>query len=127
MITRGGGLRILYHGALNAAVAAIAFYVVYRGNDANLPAARTAAFATLAFAQLAVLLRLPQLPLHAAAARRSLEPVAAGRNRRVGTAADCRPDVAVPPAALQSRIVGFTWEWLAIAGTGTDAGDDRSS
>jgi Ca2+-transporting ATPase len=52
VITRSRGLRIIYHGALNAAVAAIAFYAVYRGNDANVPAARTAAFATLAFAQL---------------------------------------------------------------------------
>src|SRR3954451_725449 len=46
------GLRILYHGSLNAAVTAMAFYVVCRGNEANLPAARTAAFTTLAFAQL---------------------------------------------------------------------------
>jgi P-type Ca2+ transporter type 2C len=52
VITRSRGLRIIYHGALNAAVAAIAFSVVYRGKEGNLPAARTAAFATLAFAQL---------------------------------------------------------------------------
>jgi P-type Ca2+ transporter type 2C len=52
VITRGGGLRILCQGALNGAVAAIAFYVVYRGRRENLPAARTTAFCTLAFAQL---------------------------------------------------------------------------
>jgi Ca2+-transporting ATPase len=52
IITARRGLRILYHGALNAAATAVAFYVVYRGQEANVPAARTAAFATLAFAQL---------------------------------------------------------------------------
>jgi Ca2+-transporting ATPase len=52
LITARRGQRILYHGALNAAAAAVAFYVVYRGQEANVPAARTAAFATLAFAQL---------------------------------------------------------------------------
>jgi Ca2+-transporting ATPase len=52
VITGRRGLRILYHGSLNAAVAASAFYLVYRGRPENLPAARTAAFCTLAFAQL---------------------------------------------------------------------------
>jgi Ca2+-transporting ATPase len=52
VITPQRGVRILYHGALNAAVVAVAFYMMYRGEEANLPAARTAAFATLAFAQL---------------------------------------------------------------------------
>ncbi|MDB5732815.1 MAG: cation transport ATPase, partial [Variovorax sp.] len=51
VITRARGLRILYHGSLNAAVAAIAFYAVYKGHEENLPAARTAAFCTIAFAQ----------------------------------------------------------------------------
>ena len=41
-----------FHNALNAAAAAVAFYVIYRGEAANLPAARTAAFCTLAFSQL---------------------------------------------------------------------------
>src|SRR4051812_26996073 len=49
VITPRRGLRINYHGTLNAAVAAIAYYVVYRGHPANLPAARSAAFCTLAF------------------------------------------------------------------------------
>ena len=52
VITPSRGLRMLYHGALNAAAAAIAFLVVYQGRQENLPAARTAAFCTLAFAQL---------------------------------------------------------------------------
>jgi Ca2+-transporting ATPase len=46
------GALILYHGALIAAVAAIAFHVTYGGDAARLPAARTAAFATIAYAQL---------------------------------------------------------------------------
>ena len=52
IITPRRGLRMLYHGMLNAAVAAIAFYVVYQGRPENLPAARTMAFCTLTFAQL---------------------------------------------------------------------------
>jgi Ca2+-transporting ATPase len=52
VITLRGGLTILYHGALNAAVAALAFYAVYRGNEQNVPEARTAAFVTLSLSQL---------------------------------------------------------------------------
>ena len=52
VITPRRGLLILSHGALNAAAAGVAFYAVYRGHDANLPAARTTAFVTLALAQL---------------------------------------------------------------------------
>jgi Ca2+-transporting ATPase len=52
VITRKDAILILYHGMVIAAAAAIAFYVVYRGNEANTPLARTAAFATIAFAQL---------------------------------------------------------------------------
>jgi Ca2+-transporting ATPase len=36
VVTRRRGLRIVYYGALNAAVAAIAFYMMYRGDEANL-------------------------------------------------------------------------------------------
>lgn len=46
------GLLMLYHGTLNAAAAAGAFWLVHGGQSENLPAARTAAFCTLAFAQL---------------------------------------------------------------------------
>jgi Ca2+-transporting ATPase len=52
VITRSRGLRILYHGSLNAGAAAVAFYAVYRGREENIAAARTAAFCTIAYAQL---------------------------------------------------------------------------
>jgi Ca2+-transporting ATPase len=52
VITRTGGTLILYHGTLIAAVSAIAYYVVYAGDASRLPAARTAAFCTIAYAQL---------------------------------------------------------------------------
>jgi Ca2+-transporting ATPase len=43
---------MLWHGTLIAAAAAVAFIAIYRGKEANLSAARSAAFCTLAFAQL---------------------------------------------------------------------------
>ena len=46
------GLHILYQGALNATVAAVAFWWVYRNQAENLASARTAAFCTLALAQM---------------------------------------------------------------------------
>ena len=52
LITRARGLRILFYGALNAAAAGTAFLLVHGGRAENLPEARTAAFGTLAFAQL---------------------------------------------------------------------------
>jgi Ca2+-transporting ATPase len=52
IITLRRGVGMLYHGALNACAAAVAFYAIYYGREANVPAARTAAFATLAFGQL---------------------------------------------------------------------------
>ena len=52
VITKRRGVLILYHGLLNATAAAVAFYFVYRGNPDKLPQAQTAAFCTLAFAQL---------------------------------------------------------------------------
>jgi Ca2+-transporting ATPase len=48
-----------------------------------------------------VLLRLPQLPLHAAAARRVHQPLAPGRDRSVRPPPARRRDRAVPPAAVQ--------------------------
>jgi Ca2+-transporting ATPase len=51
-ITLTRGLTIIYHGMLNAIAAAIAFYLVYRGREENVTEARTAAFITLAIAQL---------------------------------------------------------------------------
>jgi Ca2+-transporting ATPase len=52
VITVRRGLRILLDGGLIAAVAAVGFALVYRGDEANLPHARTVAFCVLAFAQL---------------------------------------------------------------------------
>jgi Ca2+-transporting ATPase len=52
VINRHGGILIVYHGILIAAAAAIAFSLIYRDNEENLPRARTAAFCTVAFAQL---------------------------------------------------------------------------
>ncbi len=46
------GLLMLWHGTLIATAAGLAFVLIYRGNQANLPIARTAAFCTLAMAQL---------------------------------------------------------------------------
>ena len=52
VITRNRGLLIVYHGALIAAVAVVAYYVVYGGSGQYLPRARTVAFCTIAYAQL---------------------------------------------------------------------------
>jgi Ca2+-transporting ATPase len=52
VITRSQGLLILVHGLLMAAVAAIGFWIVYQGESANLPRARTVAFCVMAFTQL---------------------------------------------------------------------------
>lgn len=52
VINRVGGMLILYHGGLIAAAAAIAFYVIYSNDVDDLARARTAAFCTIAYAQL---------------------------------------------------------------------------
>jgi Ca2+-transporting ATPase len=52
VITLRRGLRMLYHGALCALAGGAAFLVIHQGRHENLAAARTAAFCTLAFAQL---------------------------------------------------------------------------
>jgi Ca2+-transporting ATPase len=52
VVTRAGGLQILAHGLLIASAGSIAFWLVDRGPGDRLPAARTACFATLAYAQL---------------------------------------------------------------------------
>jgi Ca2+-transporting ATPase len=52
VLTSWRGVLIVAHGALNAAAAAVVFYLVYGGYEDNLPAARTATFCTLAFSQL---------------------------------------------------------------------------
>ena len=114
VIDRRRGLRVLYHGSLNAAVTAVAFYAVYRGNEANLPAARTAAFATLAFAQLlfsfgcrSFRYTLPQLGVlsnpwlvAAIAVSAVLQGAAVG----------------LPPMRRLFKVetTGFVWEWVMI-------------
>ncbi len=52
VISPGRGILMLVHGGLVAAVTAVAFAVVWDGNDENLGRARTAAFCTIAYAQL---------------------------------------------------------------------------
>jgi Ca2+-transporting ATPase len=52
VITRRRGAMILIHGALNATATGIAFWMVYRGDEHNVPAAQTIAFVTLALSQL---------------------------------------------------------------------------
>jgi Ca2+-transporting ATPase len=70
VITWQGGLLILYHGALIAAVAMLGFAWVYENNPENLPVARATAFGITALSQLAFALvcrshrfTLPQLGL----------------------------------------------------------------
>jgi Ca2+-transporting ATPase len=52
VITWQRGLLMLYHGLLIASVAAVAFALVYQGDESNLANARTVTFCTIAFAQL---------------------------------------------------------------------------
>ena len=52
VITRERGLLILFHGTLGAAVAALGFWLIYQGDDANLSRARSIAFCVTAFSQL---------------------------------------------------------------------------
>lgn len=52
MITRNRGILILLYGSLIAAAATAGFWLVYRGQEANLANARTAAFCLTAFSQL---------------------------------------------------------------------------
>ena len=115
VITPRRGLRILYHGALNAAVVAIAFYMMYRGDEANLPAARTAAFATLAFAQLTFSFAcrserytLPQLGFLSNPWLLGAIGVSALLQLLVLTVPILEPLFKVAPVA-------FAWEWLVIA------------
>ena len=116
VITARGGLRILYYGALNAAVAGIAFYAVYRGRAGNLPAARTAAFCTLTFSQLffsfgcrSFRFTLPQLG--AFSNRWLLGAIGASGLLQLAV-------VSVPSLKplFNVQVSGFTWQWLMIAG-----------
>jgi Ca2+-transporting ATPase len=52
VITTERGLLILFHGILVAAVAAIGFWFIYRGEETHLTRARTVAFCVTAYSQL---------------------------------------------------------------------------
>ena len=52
VITRERGLLILFHGTLIAAVAALGFWLIYQGDEAQLGRARTVAFCVTTYAQL---------------------------------------------------------------------------
>jgi Ca2+-transporting ATPase len=115
VITRERGLLILYHGALNAAVAAIAFYVVYRGWHENLPAARTAAFCTLAFAQL-------MFSFGCRSARYTLPQLGMFSNRwllgAIGVSALLQLAAVTLPffkPLFKVDTTDFTWQWPMIA------------
>lgn len=52
VLSRRRGLLILFHGSLVAAVSALGFWLIFRGDIANLVRARTVTFAIAAFSQL---------------------------------------------------------------------------
>lgn len=52
VITIERGLLILFHGTLIASVAALGFWLVYRGNESQVPHARAVAFCITSFSQL---------------------------------------------------------------------------
>jgi Ca2+-transporting ATPase len=114
VITSRRGLLMLYHGALNAAATAVAFYAVYRGGDENLPAARTVAFCTLAFAQIffsfgcrSERYTLPRLGFLSNPWLVSAIGVSAVMQLAVVTVPFLQPLFKVAPVA-------FAWEWLMI-------------
>ncbi|MGB7160127.1 MAG: cation-translocating P-type ATPase [Tepidisphaeraceae bacterium] len=114
VITPRRGLLILFHGSLNAIVAAVAFYTVYRGREANLPAARTAAFCTIALAQLMFSFgcrseryTLPQLGLFSNPWLLGAIVLSALLQLAVVTVPILQPLFKVVPIA-------FAWEWLLI-------------
>jgi len=52
VLTRGRGLLIAYHGLLMASVTLLGFWLIYKGDSANVDRARTVTFAISAFSQL---------------------------------------------------------------------------
>jgi Ca2+-transporting ATPase len=114
-ITPARGLTIIYHGALNAIAGAVVFYALYRGREANVPEARTAAFVTMAMSQLAFSFAcrsfrytLPQLGFFTN--RWLLGAIAASAvlQMLVVTVPFVRP-------FFQVVAVSFAWEWGMIA------------
>src|SRR5690606_37050650 len=94
----------------------IAFYAIYRADEANLPAAHTAAFATIAFSQLMFAFAcrshrytLPQLGFFSNRWMLGAIMVSALLQLAVLTVPLLHPLFKVVP-------VPFGWEWLMIAG-----------
>jgi Ca2+-transporting ATPase len=115
VISRRRGLMILYHGTLNALAGAVAFFVIYRGNEQNLPAARTATFCTMAFCQLMFSFgcrseRYVLAQLGFFSNRWLLGAIATSALMQV--AAVTIP-VLKPVFRVQAEV--FSWEWLMIA------------
>jgi Ca2+-transporting ATPase len=115
VITTRRGLAIVYHGALNAVAAAIAFYAVYRGHENHLPEARTAAFVTLALSQLmfsfgcrSFRYTLPQLGLFTNRWLLGAIALSAVLQMTVVTVPFLQPFFQVVP-------MSFAWEWAMIA------------
>ncbi len=116
VITPRRGLWILYHGTLNAIAGAIGFYVVYRGNEQNLSAARTAAFCTVAFSQL-------MFSFGCRSDRYILGQLGFLSNRWLlgAIGASALMQIAAITLPFLKRVFKvesgiFTWEWLMIAG-----------
>jgi Ca2+-transporting ATPase len=106
---------ILMHGVLNAAVAATAFWMVYRGEEQNVSAAQTTAFITLALAQLlfsfgcrSFRYTLPQLGVFTNRWLLGAIAVSALLQFAVVIVPVLQPLFSVTPVA-------FAWEWGAIA------------
>jgi Ca2+-transporting ATPase len=96
-------------------VTAVAFYAVYRGQDENIPAARTVAFCTLALAQLMFSFgcrseryTLPRLGFLSNPWLVGAIAVSAVLQLAVVTVPFLQPLFKVAPVA-------FAWEWLLIA------------
>jgi Ca2+-transporting ATPase len=107
------GLAILYHGSLIAAATLLGFLIVYRGQEANLERARTAAFCIMAYAQLffAFACRSP---------RRTLPELGLLSNRWLLAAVALSgllqlAAVLVPFVQPMFNVAtGMTWEWALI-------------
>jgi Ca2+-transporting ATPase len=115
VISWNRGALMLYHGFLVAAVSTLAFYVTLGGDPARLPAARTATFATIAFAQLTFSfgcrsdrLTLPRLGLFSN--RWLVYAVLISGLLQLAT-------LTIPPLYPIFNVTGgLTWHWLLVAG-----------
>jgi Ca2+-transporting ATPase len=115
MDQKKGSRTMLYHGLLIAAVAAVGFALVYRGDESNLAHARTVAFCTIAYAQLFYALgcrsqryTMPEIGFFS-------NPVLFGA---IGVSLLLQLSVVTLPFArpLFESALHFGWEWLLIFG-----------